>query len=377
MHFAERYHISLRVGVLAALIFLITFHSASASNDSLKFINNLRIGVDLHYGYVYPHHSSIAYSLESRISSFELNLTTDTYGKGMWDRAYRYPRMGAGYYYTSLANDNVFGKAHTLFLFMDIPFSLKLKKFNSYYRISYGLAYLTRKFDVSENPNNLAISSGFNMYVNFRYTGRFKINNRNEIEAGFGFTHFSNGKLATPNLGLNCVTVNIGYLYNILPTNYPRVDAEKKHGLKKHMVELILSVGGKTDDQISGEYYFISSLVADYKFVPWLKYSFGAGLDFFYDESLGPNKVGDEGGTYTQGDLYQLGMHAGIYPRYSKLTIVLQLGAYIYANYYKYSRVYSRIGFRYEVYNDVLLNLTLKSHRAIADYLEWGVGYRF
>jgi hypothetical protein len=34
--------------------------------------------------------------------------------------------------------------------------------------------------------------------------------------------------------------------------------------------------------------------------------------------------------------------------RYSKLNVVLQVGGYIHANYYKYARVYSRVGIRYE-----------------------------
>lgn len=376
MHIANQSHIRPEKRLSILIICLISIYSSLfASSDSLRFLNNIRLGAEVHHGFIYPHHSSIAYSLNSRISGFELNITTDTYGRGSWDKLYRFPRMGAGYFYTNLGNDEVFGKAHALFLFMDIPFSSTPKRIASSYRISYGLAYLTKQFDVTENPLNMAISSGFNMYVNFRYTARLKINERNEIEAGFGFTHFSNGKLATPNLGLNCVAFNLGYLINIIPTGYSGI--AETPDLKKHNFEVFLSGGSKTDDQLSGKYYLISSLVLDYKYVPWIKYSFGAGLDFFYDESLGPNKVGDEGGTYKKGDLYQLGFHAGFYPRYSKLTIVLQLGTYVHANYYKYTRVYSRLGFRYEVYNDILINLTLKSHQAIADYLEWGIGYRF
>ncbi len=352
-------------------------NNSKASKDSLRTINNLRIGIETHYGYVYPHHSSISYSIESPISSFELNLTTDTYGRSSWDKLYRYPKMGAGYLYTTLGNDKIYGRANAVFLFMDIPFSSRIKKINSSYRIGLGAAYLTRKFNVSENPMNMAISSGFNMYVNFRYNARYRVNERNEVAAGFGFTHFSNGKLATPNLGINCVTVYAGYLFNIVPDRYPRMVRAKETSLKKHNMELVFSGGAKTDDQITGNYYFISTMVIDYKFAPGLKYSFGAGLDLFYDESLGPNKTGDLGGTYTRADLYQMGIHAGFYPRFSKLNIILQLGSYVVANYYKYIRVYSRIGFRYEIYNNILFNLSLKAHRATADYLEWGVGYRF
>jgi hypothetical protein len=352
-------------------------YSRVTPGDTLKLLNNLRLGVEAHYGYVYPHHSSIAYSLESRIASLELNVTTDTYGRGLWDELYRFPRMGAGYFYTSLGNNDVFGHAHALFLFMDVPFSSRMKKFRSFYRIGFGAAWLTKTFDVETNPKNIAISSGINMYVNFRYSGRLRLNDRNEIAAGFGFTHFSNGKLATPNLGINCVTLHAGWYVDLVADRYSRIVADAKKKLKKHSVEVILSGGTKTDDQISGNYYLISSLVVDYKYVPWMKYSFGAGMDVFYDRSLGPNKVGDVGGTYNRSDLYQLGMHAGFYSRYSKLTIVMQLGTYLYADYYKYSRIYSRIGIRYEVWRNILVNFSLKSHRATADFLEWGIGYRF
>jgi hypothetical protein len=375
---AEEKKISFRTVIVGFIFCFISFlYSSAVTTDSLKLINNLRLGIETHYGYIYPHHSSIAYSLQSRISGLELNLTTDTYGRGQWDNLYRYPRMGTGYFYTSLGNDDVFGKAHALFFFMDVPFGSGRRKFSSWYRIGFGAAYLTKKFDVEKNPTNMAISSGMNMYVNFRYTGRFRFDNRNEVSAGFGFTHFSNGKLATPNLGINCVTVHAAYYFNLVSNRYQRILIEREKKLEKHNIELVLSGGSKTDDQISGNYYFISTLVIDYKYIPWMKYSFGTGIDLFYDQSLGPNKVGDLGGTYSESDLYQLGFHAGVYSRYSKLNILMQLGTYLHANYYKYTRIYSRIGIRYEIYNNLLLNFSLKAHRAIADYLEWGIGYRF
>jgi hypothetical protein len=146
---------------------------------------------------------------------------------------------------------------------------------------------------------------------------------------------------------------------------------------KKHYIELIASGGTKTDDQVTGKYYAVSTFVADYKYAFCRKYAYGGGVDFFYDEALGPNKVADEGGEYTRADLYQVGVHGLFHVRYSRLNVILNVGAYALAEYYKYSRVYSRIGLRYEIMPDVLLNFSLKSHYAIADYLEWGIGYRF
>jgi hypothetical protein len=345
--------------------------------DTLHLINNLRLGAELHYGTVLPHSETIEYSLEKNIERFELTLTTNSYGRSAWDQPYRFPRLGAGYLFSSLGSNVVFGHAHALFLFMDIPFSGREKKLFTSYQISFGMAYLDKVFDINENPLNMAISSGLNVYGCFNINAKYRLDNRNELRAGFGLSHFSNGKLATPNLGINSFTLSAGYSYALSDYRYTRIKRNTKPQLKKQQAELLFSGGTKTDDQVSGKYYMIASLVADYKYVPGLKYSFGVGSDFFYDESLGPNKVADEGGTFSSADLFQAGVHGAFYVRYSRLNIMLQVGTYVYANYYKYARVYSRIGLRYEIIPNILLNFSLKSHYAIADFIEWGIGYRF
>jgi hypothetical protein len=368
-----------KILITGCLLMQCAMHSQleAATTDSLKLINNLRLGADLHYGTILPHSKAIEYSLESNIERFELTLATNSYGRSDWDRAYRFPRLGAGYLYTSLGNDKVFGHAHAFFLSMDIPFFKIEKKLSTNYQISFGLAYLSRVFDINENPLNMAISSGLNVYGCFNLNSKYRLDNRSELRAGFGFSHFSNGKLATPNLGINSFTLSAGYSYNLTNSRYERKLNLNGPKLMKHQAEVILSGGTKTDDQVTGIYYLVSSFVADYKYVPTLKYAVGLGADLFYDQSLGPNKIAEEGGASSTTDLFQTGLHAGFYTRYSHLSVMLQIGSYVFANYYKYARVYSRIGIRYEVFSGILLNLSLKSHYAIADYIEWGIGYRF
>lgn len=349
----------------------------AVSSDSLSLINNLRLGTEVHYGTVLPHSETIEYSLKSNIERVQLTLSTNSYGRSYWDEGYRYPRYGAGYLYTSLGNKDVFGHAHALFLFVDIPFSSKEKSLFFSYQINFGLSYLDKVFDIDENPLNMAISSGLNVYGCFNLNARYKLSDRHELMAGFNLAHYSNGKLATPNLGINTCTFSAGYSYAIIPSRYSRMKQMEKPVLKKHQVEVILSGGTKTDDQVTGKYYLISSFVADYKYLTGYKYSLGAGTDVFYDRSLGPNKVAEDGGSYSSADLFQIGLHGAFYARYSRLNVLLHIGAYAHANYYKYARVYSRVGLRYEVAPRILLNLSLKSHYAIADYIEWGAGYRF
>jgi hypothetical protein len=373
------FNIKSRREIVACCLFLIpglmlTYQSDVYAGQGL--INDLCLGAEIHYGAVLPHSASIKYSVEESINRIELTLSTSTYGRNAWDRRYRYPRLGTGYLFTSLGNNAIYGHAHALFLYMDIPLALKERKFSAWYQISFGAAYLDKVYSVNENPLNMAISSGLNLYGCFNVNAKYRMTDRSELRAGIGFSHFSNGKLSTPNLGINSLTISAGYNYRLSGNKYKRETSESPLQLNKHQSEVIFSFGTKTDDQVTGVYYLISSFVAEYKYVPGIKYSCGIGTDFFYDESLGPNKSADEGGTYSRADLFQFGLHGAFYPRFSRLTIIIQLGTYIHANYYKYSRVYSRIGMRFEVLPNVLINFSLKSHYAIADYLEWGIGYR-
>ncbi len=366
-----------RVASVIGLICLIFFMLPDLqARDSHPLVNNLRMGGYVKHGTLMPHHESIAYAMNSNISGLELILTTDTYGRSAWDSLYRFPRIGIGYNYSTLGNSEIFGSSHALFGFVDVPFIRNPGKFNIYYQFSIGLAYLTKSFDVVDNPLNLAISSGLNLYGDLKFTARYSINRKNEIAMGFSLTHFSNGKMGTPNLGLNSFNLALGYHHEIKGVSQSHRISHPFLSFSKHSGDIVISAGFKVDDQATTSKYLISTLVADYIFAPGPKYAFGAGTDLFYDQSLGPNVAEQEGETYTQLDLVQFGMHLGIYARYGKIRITGHVGTYLVAEYYKYTRFYTRIGMRYSISNKVFLNIALKAHYAIADYVEWGIGYR-
>ncbi len=350
----------------------------ASSQDSSQFFSNWRLGATVHYGVITPHQGSIAYALERNIGALELQLSSQPPPENEWGARYRYPRWGASYYYSGLGNYEVFGRAHALLFFADIPFTPAGHRFSVNYQLGLGPAYLTRTFSVEDNPLNIAISSHTNLFVRFRFSSRWQLDARNELDAGISFSHFSNAKMASPNLGLNGVLLGVGYQHR-LTTSLP-MHAKPRPVLppkRKQGVDLIFSGGGKADDQVSGKTYLISSLVADYRYALSSKYSCGIGSDFFYDQTLGVNKEAKTGNRASKNDMWQAGVHGVFNVHYARLNVVMNIGSYVFYSYYKYARVYTRLGLRYEVAPHVLLNFTLKSHYAIADYLEWGVGYRF
>ncbi|MDQ1296622.1 MAG: hypothetical protein QG611_600, partial [Bacteroidota bacterium] len=75
----------------------------------------------IHTGVILPFYEALDYLIRDDIYAFDLSLRFPTYGKNFWEKLYRYPVPGIGYSYWSLSNNEVFGKAHAIYSFINIP----------------------------------------------------------------------------------------------------------------------------------------------------------------------------------------------------------------------------------------------------------------
>lgn len=346
------------------------------SQEKEKLINDLEFEVKGRYGFLQPHHYDMRYLIDYNTRGLEFTISTNAYGRHNWEALYRYPKFGLGGLYLDLGNKDVYGHAYGVFAFLNIPIVKWKDKWSFSYQIDFGTAYLTKKFDIENNPLNTAISSHVNVLVGLDFALGYKINSKNAITTGFDLTHLSNGKIGSPNLGLNYMTLNMSYQRQLRESRFEQKIYQDINNHRKHFFEMGVNAGTRSDDWVSGNYYLTSSLIFDYKYALSLKYQTGLGIDFFYDESLPSTKEHEIGEPGEPKDKYQMGIHATISPRYNKLNVIVQVGTYLYSNFHKYSPVYSRIGMRYFVHKHIYLNISLKAHLAIADYIEWGIGYR-
>lgn len=347
----------------------------NAQNSNL-FFKNLNVETDYGYGTMLPHHNSIAYFLKDRINTFDIKINKTTYGNKYWNQLYRYPVYGIGYYRSNLGNDDVFGYANGFYSFLKAPLLGQTNKLNLSYQIAFGLSYITEIFDIETNYQNLAISSHLNIFLDFSLHSNIPITKRLSLTNNIRFTHFSNGKIKSPNKGLNLLTGSIGLNYQlskevntITKIKLPEID-------KKNEFTLIYAAGIKTISRYNPENYFASSFIFDFNRNHSLKGSWSLGADIFYDGSNKEIALKEEGKT-TSLDPYQLGAHAGHDLKLGRLSVVLNLGGYIYAPVEQLAPIYSRIGLRYRIKNKFIANLTLKSHWAKASFVEWGFGYAF
>lgn len=367
-------HLKCKILAIGLLLFIVG-KAESAVGDSL--LNGLSVDVKMQYGFIFPHHSLIEYLLDGNIHCVELMASTGSDNRHPWESLYRNPRYGIGYNYTNYSNEAILGNAHAVFGFCEIPFLRPKKRFLANYKIDFGIAYNTKVFDSETNPLNHSLSSKFNAYVGFDFNTEFKLNEKHRIKAGLDLTHYSNGKMRSPNLGINTVTFTAAWSYSLVPMQSREEQIPATNAFRKHIVEAILNFGLKRDDMLNERLYRVNSFVGDYFYCLTPKYAIGGGMDIFYDGSLRSTREHEDNVLSEPKDNYQMGSHFGFMVRYGNFSIVLGMGHYLMASYHKYSPVYSRFGMRYAFCGRYMFNFTVKAHYAIADYIEWGFGYRF
>jgi hypothetical protein len=347
---------------------------AIGQNQDSK-LNGISFEADYGYGFVMPHHKSIEYFLEDHIQTFDFKIHQTTYGKKYWNQLYRYPVYGVGFYRSNLGNNDVYGYANALYSFLKVPVLGKSDNFNLSYQIGFGASWITNYFDIEENPGNLAIGSNLNIFIDFSLQSGIPIGDRLILTNGIRFTHFSNGKVKSPNKGLNIVSGSVGLAYKL--KSYSERIVTKIPDIKnKNSYSIIYTGGIKTISRYETGYFYASSLIFDYARQYSLKGKWSAGTDIFYD---GTNiQYSDKlNSNITNSDLYLMGIHAGHDLLVGKLSVIVNLGIYLYSPVEVPSQWYNRIGLRYTFNEKFIANLTLKSHRAKASVIEWGIGYQF
>jgi hypothetical protein len=333
--------------------------------------NNLIAETKVHYGFLLPHHPSIAYSVKGHIPAIEVNVLQQSYGKNPWDAYYNYPRRGLGLAYYHLRDHQVYGSCLGLYGIMDRPF-LQLRPVTFSYRLYGGLAWLTKVWDLQENHLNLAIGTHINLFFRLSLQTRLALSQKLEWIIDGGMAHFSNGNIKKPNLGLNVFTANMGLAYKIGPSA-GAIELGPIQGTKKVSFKLNYLAGRKAVANYQDLYYYKSSLnaLAGYNFNP--KRQLGLGFSLMYDGTqkyLWAQK-GLEMPVFR--DMLQLGTVIYQDLNFNKFAFTTQIGFYILKP-YDYWFMFNRTGIRYLIYKNMFFQVNLKSHKFQADYIEWGLG---
>jgi hypothetical protein len=325
-------------------------------------------------------------------SVFESRFGIKGYGQESWHQIFRYPTYGIGIYQAFfIPQNNQLGNPGALYLFFNQPL-LGNERIYFGYDLAFGLSYNFLNYDPDHNPDQLAIGTAQNIIFQIEAETGFRIAKRLDGSVGFGFTHFSNGRMRTPQRGVNLyhlsgrLRYHMGALYrkNDLKKDWPKVRPKAiRHVLPAFAPRwefyLCPSAGVATPE---GEHlyvdrsihYFIASidLSTAYHYAYFGK--IGLGVDFFYDETLNEWR----GTTYTSlpfDERLWWGAHVGHEFMVQRFRLVTHFGITLSQREYK-GRWYSRVGLRYDFAKNFYIRGVLKTPEGFkADFIEWGIGY--
>lgn len=170
-------------------------------------------GITFMPGKIIRHTENLRYDIPDRPLGLALKFRLKDNKNPSWHRYYGYPEVDLHAGYQSFNDPTVLGSA--FYLYPEIrffPFSDRLL-ITPMISLGTGLAYLNKKYSLEDNPNNNSISSHINNATGIAMGFRYSPFPGHNLSAGVRLTHFSNAKFSSPNLGINVLSLDIGYTY--------------------------------------------------------------------------------------------------------------------------------------------------------------------
>ncbi len=352
---------------------LLVVTPAAAHESSGVFFT--RINGAAYGAWVWPHGTNMDQLNTGLFPKFHLSLSGTVDGAKPWHHAYNFPDMGITFMYADLGYPEMLGKAFGAFPHILLPLARK-NKLSLNFHFGLGAAWLTNYYNEPDNEGNIAISKPLNILLNTSLEAAYAISDGFSLRAGFGLTHFSNGKTRTPNKGLNIPAFKFALARHMKPDpvlperNFLR-QTEAPWSLR------VFGAGGYTRLYPPGGPAFAEFTLSTTLGRPISqKVLLGVGADVFwgYSDREVLRRLDRE--PASPAGLLKPGLHVSYEQLFGKTSFIIKQGIYLYAANNEDGKGYNRVGLRHQFSEKWLISLTLKSHLFQADYIEWGFGYR-
>jgi hypothetical protein len=353
-----------------ALILICISHLVFAQDE-----NHFLLEGRMHYGFVMAHSHRVNHLVTGHTYGFQLNIGMQG-TKNKTQKVYNTPQTGFSLAYFDLANPEVLGSAVCLLAYADLPVVRK-NNFLFSMHLADGFAFITKRFDAVENHKNTVMATRLNAAIQIFFQTKYVLSKHTDLRLALGMTHFSNGSFATPNLGINNMSLSTGIVFyfdsaHAIPSKEILPPPDKKIRL-----EVLAALGPKEIYPAGGKKYFAwTASAAAFKMFSH-KYRLGVGTDFIYDLSLTERFARDSVYSTAISNRFRSGIYIANELILSRLTAMLDLGFYIYSPYKRDGIAYHRIGLKYFFTDNWFANYTLRTHYGKADNIELGLGYRF
>jgi hypothetical protein len=384
------------------LLLLIVLHTGSIlaeeviSEDTIRFRKSL--GFYYQFGQVVPTHGFVKGENPNNepyswyhAASLKYSIHTD--GRKLWQQLYAYPVWGMGFYGAYFVGDNdELGNPLAAYMFIDLPVK-RWKKWTIDYEMGFGLAFNWNRHDLLENNYYYPIGSKSTVFIDGGINATWAVSKHVDLSAGITYTHFSNGAVRLPNLGVNMLgaRVEVRYLFKERPTFFRR-DVPKYNKEWEWLALLAPSmrqvgfeyITDQGDTAAAAFDYGVISLGTGFNRQLSHKIKVGAGADISYNAAYGADTVMVNGtpekAPFETKDKILLGLYPSFELVLGRLSMIAQPGFYVYQKQvegFDTPRTYQRIGVKYHFFQNLIVGINIRAFNfSKADFIEWNIGYR-
>ncbi len=315
-------------------------------------------------GFTIPPANSQKHLIGAHAYGFEFNYRYNFSGVKEWEKHYRYPYSGFSVQFLSLG-EKLIGNSYNIMPYIGIPIQ-KNKIFDSHFRLSSGLSYISRKFDLASNRNNTLTGSNMNIVADIMLQINWKIDRKVHLLTGVSLTHFSNGAFVQPQTSFVVLGMNAGFTINtgrpVAVNNYSFPILDKTFKLVMWSGVWRKEAGSFTSSKYTAAVFGVNAMKR-YS----IKGAYGAGIDALIDQSLTARK--NDAGSFRLGALIAYELLLG------RMSIPIQQGFYLVNPVKNDGFLYQRIGWRYHFNSAFAAQLSLKFHNLKNDHAELGLVY--
>lgn len=366
------------------------FKTLTFAQNADKSWNSVGISseVSFKYGRIFRHNERFLPQITESSSLYECHLLLQTRGNKAWQGAWGYPLIGVGLVHARFGDADVFGNAWGLL--PSVTWQHHFRRFALNYRVGIGLAYLSRFYDVVSNPTNNVIGSHLNNITQLSVQAVWELHRQWHLLGSVGLNHFSNARTQLPNLGINLPSAGIGLRYFPKTPQKPpvrRVDLDSLraaiHFAKQWRLGFKVGLGFSEGQLPLGPKYHIYGTQLHLVRRSSPKWQWLAGIEANYYTGLYyemRNRWGQKEPRYS--DAMKIAPYLGGEMLLGHLSFSITTGYYIHNPLFNKIPVATKIGLHYYAKSNMFnqrnnwwVGVSLKTHYAVADYAEIGLGY--
>lgn len=327
-------------------------------------------------GKILTHHPYISELIEGRPVLRAISFQKNTFGDQHWQLQHRYPSYGFTVSWTDYKNPAQLGHSFQVTPFFKFPI-IRTRSYKLHVSTSWGIGYVTKIFDPVLNYKNNLLGSHWNAVGLATLENSLQIAPRLSVKLNLLFFHISNGSIKKPNQGINMPMLSAGIELGLGSwSSFPKKETLTVVERSRQWRLNVQYLGGlKQTFPIGTKSYWCSSLGV------LVRKNFGrisifqSGLELFYLPALHQD-LSERGVAVRPQDLFRLGIPLYYGIDIDKLKLWFCWGIYAYDSYRIDGNFYHRAGFSYEVFKNLDLQFSLKTHYAKADYFEVGLRRR-